>query len=175
MTSILKVSQIQDPTNGNTALTVDANGYIFPKLPHFLIRNTSAQSIATATYARAEFNDTVLDTHNFADLTNNKIVFNSTTAGVYQINFGGKVGNSTANRIGYWIRKEGSMNTGPYIGYFEIGKTTSTYSYPTFNFIYQFNNGDFLELDMYHDQGSTLATYPASQAIGFFMSGFKIG
>jgi len=28
---------------------------------------------------------------------------------------------------------------------------------------------------MYHDQGSTLATYPASQAIGFFMSGFKIG
>ena len=121
------------------------------------------------------FNDTVLDTHNFADLTNNKIVFNSTTAGVYQINFGGKVGNSTANRIGYWIRKEGSMNTGPYIGYFEIGKTTSTYSYPTFNFIYQFNNGDFLELDMYHDQGSTLATYPASQAIGFFMSGFKIG
>ena len=175
MTSILKVSEIQDPTNGNTALTVDSSGYTFLKLPHFLIRNTSAQNILTSTYVRAEFNDTVLDTHSFADLTNNKIVFNATTAGVYQVNFGGKVNNSTANRLGYWLRKEGSISTGPYIGYFEIGRTTSTYAYPTFSFIYQFNNGDFLELDMYHDQGSTMATYPPSQAIGFFMSGFRIG
>ena len=31
MTSILKVSEIQDPTNGNTALTVDTSGYVtFP-------------------------------------------------------------------------------------------------------------------------------------------------
>ncbi len=174
MTSILKVSEIQDPTNGNTALTVDSSGYTFLKLPHFLIRNTSAQNILNGTYVRAEFNDTVLDTHNFADLTNNKIVFNATTAGVYQINLGGKVNNATASRLGYWLRKEGSMSTGPYLSYFEtIGD--STYAYPTFNFIYQFNSGDFLELDMYQNSGSTLATYPTSQAIGFFMSGFRIG
>ena len=174
MASILGVETLQH-TNGTTAATIDSSGYTFLKLPHFLIRNTSAQNILTATYVRAEFNDTVLDTHNFADLTNNKIVFNATTAGVYQVNFGGKVGNATANRLGYWLRKEGSMSTGPYLSYFEIGKTTSTYAYPTFSFIYQFNSGDFLELDMYHDQGSTLATYPASQAIGFFMSGVRIG
>lgn len=172
--STLAVDAIQNAA-GTAAATIDSNGYLFAKLPHFLIRNTSAQSIITSTYVRAEFNDAVLDTHNFADLTNNKIVFNATTAGVYQVNFGGKLNNATANRFGYWLRKEGSMSTGPYIGYFEIGKTTSTYAYPTFNFIYQFNSGDFLELDMYHDQGSTLATFPQSQAIGFSMSGVRIG
>ena len=173
--STIRVGQIQS-VNGNNATTIDANGYSFIKLPHFLIRNTSAQSIANATYVRAEFNDTVLDTHSFADLTNNKINFNSTTAGVYQINFGGKVSNATANRLGYWLRSAGAMNTGTYLGYFEIGKTTSTYAYPTFNLIYQFNDGDFLELDMYHDQGSALSTYTTSQqAIGFFMSGVRIG
>ena len=172
--STLRVGAIQSVT-GTQAASIDNNGYLFAKLPHFLIRNTSAQSIPNTAYTRAEFNDTVLDTHSFSDLTNNKIVFNSTTAGVYQINFGGKVNNASAARIGYWLRKEGVMNTGPYIGYFEIEANASNYAYPTFSFIYQFNAGDFLELDMYHTHGSALSTYPPSQAIGFFMSGVRIG
>ena len=172
--STLAVDTIQNAA-GTAAATIDSNGYLFAKLPHFLIRNTSVQSIITGTYVRAEFNDAVLDTHSFADLTNNKINFNSTTAGVYQINLGGKVNNLTANRLGYWLRKEGVMSTGPYFAYFEIGRTTSTYAYPTFSFIHQFNDGEFLELDMYHDQGSTLATYPQSQALSFSMSGVRIG
>lgn len=172
--STLRVGQIQS-VNGTNAATIDSNGYLFAKLPHFLMRNTSAQSIPNATYTRAEFNDSVLDTHSFVDLTNNKINFNSTNAGVYQINFGGKVNNSSAVRIGYWLRKEGVMNTGPYVGYFEIEAQGGSYAYPTFSFIYQFNDGDFLELDMYHTHGSALATYPPSQAIAFFMSGVRIG
>jgi hypothetical protein len=67
------------------------------------------------------------------------------------------------------------MNTGPYIAYFEAESSSASYMYPTFSFIYQFNDGDFLELDMYHTQGSNANTYPQSQAIGFFMSGFRIG
>ena len=175
MSSILKVSEIQDPTNGNTAATIDSSGYLFAKLPHFLMRNTSAQSIPDSAYTRAEFNDSVLDTHSFVDLTNNKIVFNSTTAGVYQINFGGKVNNASAARIGYWLRKEGVMNTGPYLGYFEIEADASNYAYPTFSFIHKFESDEFLELDMYHTHGSALSTYTSSQAIGFFMSGVRIG
>ena len=172
--STLRVGQIQS-VNGTNAATIDSNGYLFAKLPHFLMRNTSAQSIANAQYVRAEFNDSVLDTHSFVDLTNNRINFNSTTAGVYQVNFGGKVNNASAARIGYWLRKEGVMNTGPYLGYFEIEADASNYAYPTFSFIYQFNDGDFLELDMYHTHGSALSTYPPSQAIAFFMSGVRIG
>lgn len=161
--------------SGTSAATIDSGGFMFPKLPHFLIRNTTAQTISTGTYTRCEFDNTVLDTHSFADLSNNRITFNSTTAGVYSVQFGGKYQNISANRVGYWIRKEGSMNTGPYIGYFEAESSGQSYVYPTFNFIYQFNSGDFLELDLYHTHGSDVATYPVSQAIGFFMSGFRIG
>jgi len=174
--STLRVGQIQS-VNGTNSATIDSNGYLFAKLPHFLIRNTSAQSIPDQTYTRAEYDDTVLDTHSFADLSNNRINFNSTTAGVYQINFGGKVNNASAARIGYWLRKEGVMSTGPYLAYFEMEASASSgsYAYPTYSFIYNFNDGDFLELDMYHNHGSALNTYPPSQAIGFFMSGVRIG
>ena len=35
MTSILKVSEIQDPTNGNTALEVDSSGFVKVTQGHF--------------------------------------------------------------------------------------------------------------------------------------------
>lgn len=35
MTSILKVSEIQDPTNSNTALTIDASGLALPSVLHY--------------------------------------------------------------------------------------------------------------------------------------------
>lgn len=45
MTSILKVSEIQDPTNSNTALTIHANGLVTkPNLPAFFVRPNAVQS-----------------------------------------------------------------------------------------------------------------------------------
>lgn len=41
MTSILKVSSIQDPTNSNTALSIDSSGIVTtPARPAFLVRRT---------------------------------------------------------------------------------------------------------------------------------------
>lgn len=174
MASTLKVQNIAH-TGGTVAATIDSNGFMFPKLPHFLIRNTSAQTVAANTYTRCVFDNTVLDTHSFADLSNNKINFTATTAGVYHITFGGKWNNITANRIGYWIRKEGSMNTGPYIGYYEATSPSATFVYPTFSFMHNFTSGSFLELDLYQTGSGNATTYPSAQALGFFMQGFRIG
>ena len=49
MTSILKVSEIQDPTNSNTALTIDSAGRILqPAKPVFSASKTAAQNETTA-------------------------------------------------------------------------------------------------------------------------------
>lgn len=49
MTSILKVSTIQDPTNSNTALTIDSAGRILqPAKPVFSVSKTTSQSETTA-------------------------------------------------------------------------------------------------------------------------------
>ena len=174
MTGIIKVDTIQN-NGGTTGLTIDSSGYLFAKLPHFCIKATSVQSFASSQYNRVEFQSTVADTHSFADLANNRINFTSTTAGVYQVHFGGKMENIAAARVGYWIRKEGVMNTGPYIGYFEAEGSSATYMFPTFSFIFPFVAGDFLELDLYHTHGSARNSYIAGAELGFFMSGVRIG
>ncbi len=160
---------------GTHAMNIDANGYLFAKLPHFCIKSTSVQSFASTQYQRVEFQATVADTHSFADLSNNRINFTSATAGVYQIHFGGKMEAIAAARVGYWIRKEGVMNTGPYIGYFEAESSSSSYMFPTFSFIFPFVDGDFLELDLYHTHGSARNSYITGAELGFFMSGVRIG
>ncbi len=49
MTSILKVSEIQDPTNSNTALTIDSSGRILqPAKPVFSVSKTTNQFETTA-------------------------------------------------------------------------------------------------------------------------------
>ena len=51
MTSILKVSQIQDPTNSNTALTIDSSGRIVtPARPAFSVTQIEASGNACLLY-----------------------------------------------------------------------------------------------------------------------------
>ena len=174
MTGILKVDTIQS-SGGTTGLTIDSSGYLFAKLPHFCIKQTTVQSFDSSQYNRVAFQNTVADTHSFADLANDRINFTSTTAGVYQVHFGGKMENISSARVGYWIRKEGVANTGPYIGYFEAESSSASYIFPTFSFIFPFAAGDFLELDLYHTHGSARNSYIAGAELGFFMSGVRIG
>ena len=50
MTSILKVSTIQDPTNSNTAMTIDSAGRVFTSArPSFNAGLASAATIAATT------------------------------------------------------------------------------------------------------------------------------
>ena len=51
MTSILKVSEIQDPTNSNTALTIDSSGRILqPAKPAFLAYPASNWNTSVGQY-----------------------------------------------------------------------------------------------------------------------------
>lgn len=82
MTSILKVSTLQDPTNSNTALSIDSSGLILtPARPAFHFRrNASMGASGDITYTHTEFN---LGSH----ATQNTGVFIAPIGGVYQFSF----------------------------------------------------------------------------------------
>ena len=81
MTSILKVSEIQDVTNSNTALTIDSAGRVSEanRVIFFAIHNTSA------TYNNAKVTnwDTKVDTASGWDSGNSRYV--APTAGTYRV------------------------------------------------------------------------------------------
>lgn len=83
MSSILKVSSIQDPTNSNTALTIGTNGLIQPKQVAFQAVATDIdQTISASTDVVIQFNSTTdLDTGGYWDNTNHR--FTPQVAGWY--------------------------------------------------------------------------------------------
>ena len=83
MTSILKVSSIQDPTNSNTALSIDASGIVTtPARPAFYIRKTGA----AYTYGTSPipWDDVVFDTANAWNSSSYR--YECPVAGLYWVN-----------------------------------------------------------------------------------------
>ena len=80
MTSILKVSEIQDPTNSNTALTIDSTGRVkTPARPFMqLFRNANASYAAGTTITDWRINDS-------REITISGGVMTVPTAGLYEI------------------------------------------------------------------------------------------
>lgn len=81
MTSILKVSEIQDPTNSNTVLTIDSSGLISnPNLPHFFVHKNAAQTAATNGEI-CVWQNVIRNNGNHWDATNHRFV--APISGVY--------------------------------------------------------------------------------------------
>ena len=84
MTSILKVSEIQDPTNSNTALTIDSAGRVFtPERPAFRASGYAGVADTRGSYAIWYFNS--VDLNDGSCFNNTTGVFTVPVAGIYQI------------------------------------------------------------------------------------------
>jgi hypothetical protein len=87
MTSILKVTEIQDPTNSNTALTIDSSGNVLrPQKIAFMSKLDSSFNPGTASRTVIPFKtnnsaDRVFNFGNGFDSTNNRFV--APVAGLY--------------------------------------------------------------------------------------------
>ena len=72
MTSILKVTEIQDPTNGNTALEIDSSGVVTqPTKPMFDVRGVAGQGLNSAPFPKGFFNNEKFDIGGYYDPVTN--------------------------------------------------------------------------------------------------------
>ena len=102
MTSILKVSEIQDPTNSNTALSIDTAGVVKRNvIPSFQVRGMAGSTSLTAADANFDY----ITSWTTTDLNTGGILnaggyaeIPSGGAGLYQIYF--SVGNGTSANYG---------------------------------------------------------------------------
>ena len=95
MTSILKVSEIQDPTNGTTAATIDSSGRILqPAKPAFKA-TCAAQTIATSTHVIMNAVGTVFNVGGHYSTTSK--TFTAPVAGIYYF-YGTWFGSGSAGR-----------------------------------------------------------------------------
>ena len=84
--STLKVGTIQS-TTGNTGLTIANDGTVLPKACAFQMTPTAVQAIPNQTDTQFVFGASAIDTHSIVDLSNNRVVITSATAGLYYLSF----------------------------------------------------------------------------------------
>ncbi len=102
MSSILKVSTLQDPANSNTALSIDSSGRVTtPARPAFYIRKTGA----AYTYGTSPipWDDVVFDTANAWNSSSYR--YECPVAGLYWVNI--SIHNTTNQVTSAFVRKSG--------------------------------------------------------------------
>ena len=147
-------------------------------LPHFLLNQTSAQTLNNDTSEIGTLDEAKNDTHSFADLSNNRAVFTASTAGTYHLTWGAKINDSGSEIVRYliFVTKYDSDDNGDDIMYPEITiSADNSYAFPTFSTIWTFTTGDYIKLRIYQNSGVCRATYVGSGDINSFLAGIRIG
>ena len=105
MTSILKVTEIQDPTNSNTALSIDSSGRVFtPARPQFYAYDGSAAWQSLTSFHQVVFPNTLYNVGNHYSTSTG--YFTAPVDGLYS--FSGKLYLNNSNNSSYYIAINGS-------------------------------------------------------------------
>ena len=174
MTSILKVSEIQDPTNGNTAMTVNTGGVVGqPNKPTFQVGLSANQSIPNATVTKITFNDLQassggFDVGGYFNTSNNRYV--PLVSGYYFIVIQLRIETSTPDYLQIYIKKNGTdvrFHSG-----MESNAANAYVSAHTSTIVHMNGSTDYLDFHTYHNTGSAvnlLANYGQTQVGGFLI------
>ena len=111
MTSILKASEIQDPTNSNTALTINSSGIVTPKVPVLSIGAWSGtQSISSGVWTGIDWSTHATvqaDNTSTWDSANER--WQPNVAGYYFCTLITASGSGTIRAVGARLTKNGSV------------------------------------------------------------------
>lgn len=136
MTSILKVSEIQDPTNGNTALTVDTSGRILtPANPKFSVYlATSSSNTDFTSGGNVPFDTIDFNVGSCVAISSNVATFTAPITGYYQFNLMVSFGNiGAASYYSTYLVKNGEsagnvtyrLIESPATGIYQTGSTSA--------------------------------------------------
>ena len=170
MTSILKVSEIQDPTNSNTALTIDANGYVSGKTisPAFVCRESATTTLTSGSFMSLTWTEE-LDTH--SAVSSGVFTVPAGQGGIYQFSMGvtvNGIGASTSFVTTLFIN--GSADN-----QHEIYHPTMITNQPVRSVnVANLSAGDTVEFKVYQFSGSNKDTGFAQSRKAFFC-GFRLG
>tara|TARA_R100000654_G_scaffold4273_1_gene12731 strand:+ start:919 stop:1440 length:522 start_codon:yes stop_codon:yes gene_type:complete len=164
MTSILKVTEIQDPTNSNSALSIDSSGRIlFPQLPCACVSLTTANSQDgsnpyTTTGADILFDVVTINQGSVYNASNGR--FTAPIAGIYEFSY--NYLKDDANTVTYLnVFKNGSQYTGA--GGRAYSENPNTYAMTSMTLLISLAANDFLTLQLgsggIHIDGSAYAFY----------------
>jgi len=178
MTSILKVSKIQDPTNSNTALSIDTSGRITtPARPAFSVIQIETSGTAAQT-GQYTFNTVDTNVGSCWSTSNNR--FEAPIDGVYHFAFCGLGCNSAASVIpangsGHVVIQKstdsGSNWSELTMGY---GYNASAAHYPNLScsVVATLNSGDYVRVFLLINY---IYSYEASYQYNPTFSGFLVG
>tara|TARA_B100001248_G_C27202585_1_gene371986 strand:+ start:111 stop:656 length:546 start_codon:yes stop_codon:yes gene_type:complete len=178
--STLKVGTIQS-TTGNTGLTIANDGTVLPKACAFQMTPTVVQAIPNQSDTQFVFGASAIDTHSIVDLSNNRVVITSATAGLYYLSFVYRLENVVPFRQSAFIKKNGNI-----IAVFmstDYSQTTIPDSSNKVDTIVNLANSDILTFHVWQGHGASQNTsddsFDNSTALGFGQSnraeGFRIG
>lgn len=102
------VAGISSSSTSGTAISIDANNLVFPKVPVFEVIKTTNQTLSSGTFTKITFDSESYDTASFYDLANSK--FQPTIAGYYHINLCLYFGNGTSTATLSYLYKNGAIH-----------------------------------------------------------------
>ena len=150
MTSILKVSEIQDPTNSNTALTIDSSGRPLianGKVPCFHVYRSTNQTITTATVTDVVYNAN----HFLHDWTLNTstgvLTAGSNAGGIYMLHTGGRINTASDGEAHIKLLLNSTSIQAAY-------QNNEYYDFMTISMLYEITAGDTLKTQIYHNTGT---------------------
>jgi hypothetical protein len=171
MASILKVNEIQH-TGGTSAMTIASNGIVNPKACVFQMYSSAVQSIPTSTETTYAWNVTTFDTNSIVDLSNNRVVITSDTAGLWFLSFTSRLKNSAPPRHINYIKVNNNVAV-MFEQYSEGGAVTSGSSSCTASGLVSLSSGDVVIGRLYMDHGSSRDTETGISAAR--LEGYRIG
>ena len=185
MSSILKVSEIQDPTNGNSALTIGSTGIVSQGTPvgfSVSISNGSAQAISNTTYTKLQFtydssNTRHFDTHSGWSNSNYYYTVPTGCGGYWMLSAFVELNEIPTLAILAISKTTGIGSSSNFIGRITESSSAQGSQNPGlyFNVVANLSDGEIVKSEVYHNYGSSLNALEIGSYLRCAMQGWRLG